>query len=207
MGLAGFQGINGHWLSLSPLSLPPPCLCGIGTREEKRILGLPVLWSYRLFLWVDSINILTLIDLVGFEHWKLDSQRKLQAFQVSASLEDGVVTSVTIGGYRAWKLHNQVGSWQMSILVTCEDSVRTLVIHGESMGEDRFLATEERRYSVLCRCRKFPGRFRGRTVCIDVKVNSVEGQSEGFPARCHLKGQMPRLSLCMAGLLGDGNSP
>lgn len=78
-----------------------------------------------------------MIDLVGFEHWKLESQRKLQAFQVSASLKDGVVTSVMVGGYRDWRLHNQVGGWQMSILVTCEDSVRSLVIHGESMGEDR----------------------------------------------------------------------
>lgn len=71
---------------------------------------------------------------VGFEHWKLDSQRMRQAFQASALLKDGVVTLVTVGGYRAWRPHNQVGSWQMSILVTCEGHVRSLATCGERMG-------------------------------------------------------------------------
>lgn len=84
-GPGWFQGINGHRLSLTLLSFFIPTLFvwdWYQGREENS--GSSVLWCYRLFLWVDSINIPTLIDSVGFEHWKLDSQRKLQAFQASA---------------------------------------------------------------------------------------------------------------------------
>lgn len=79
--------------------------------------------------------------------------------------------------------------------------------HG--IGRFRLLRSKfgKRRNCVLCPCRKFPGLLRGRTVCADVKVNSVESQSGGISRRCLLQWQMPRFPLSTAGSLGDGNFP